>query len=121
MGVLITSLWWTIALGFLWALALGRGLGTWLRRVHAGHFAAMPAAQLRSTTYFAGAIGSASEMSLIAERQRARTDLVAATHSLRVLLVPVPVPVTVRIPFAMQFSGVAHLDLSTPGVRRCTP
>ena len=110
-GVLIASLWWAIGLGVLWALALGLGLGAWLRRVHAGHFAAMPAAQLRATTYFAGAIGGASEMTLIAERQGARTDLVAAAHSLRVLLV------TVSIPFAMQFSGVAHLDLSTPGIR----
>ena len=110
-GALIAGLWWAVVLGVLWALILGLGFGAWLRRVHAGHLAGLTPEQLRSTTYFAGAIGGASEMTLIAERQGARTDLVAAAHSLRVLLV------TVCIPFAMQYSGVAHLDLSTPGVR----
>jgi uncharacterized protein len=110
-GTLIAGLWWAVVLGVLWALALGLGFGAWLRRVHAGHLSGLTPEQLRSTTYFAGAIGGASEMTLIAERQGARTDLVAAAHSLRVLLV------TVCIPFAMQYSGVAHLDLSTPGVR----
>jgi uncharacterized protein len=110
-GTLIAGLWWAIVLGVLWALALGLGFGAWLRRVHSGRLAGLSADQLRCTTYFAGAIGGASEMTLIAERQGARTDLVAAAHSLRVLLV------TVSIPFAMQYSGVAHLDLSTPGVR----
>jgi uncharacterized protein len=110
-GALIASLWWAIALGVTWALGMGLGLGAWLRHVHAGRFESMTPAQLRSTTYFSGAIGGASEMTLIAERQGARTDLVAAAHSLRVLMV------TLTIPFAMQWWGVAHLDLSTPGIR----
>ncbi|MEZ5705079.1 MAG: AbrB family transcriptional regulator [Burkholderiaceae bacterium] len=110
-GALIASLWWAIVLGVCWALLMGLGLGVWLRRVHAGHFESMSPAQLRSTTYFSGAIGGASEMTLIAERQGASTDLVAAAHSLRVLMV------TLTIPFAMQLWGVAHLDLSTPGAR----
>jgi len=110
-GSLIAGLWWAVVLGVLWALTLGIGFGAWLRRVHAGHLTALSPEQLRTTTYFSGAIGGASEMTLIAERQGARTDLVAAAHSLRVLLV------TLTIPFAMQFWGVAHLDLSTPGVR----
>lgn len=114
-GALIAGLWWAIALGVLWALALGLGFGGWLRRVHAGHLTGLSAEQLRCTTYFSGAIGGASEMTLIAERQGARTDLVAAAHSLRVLLV------TVSIPFAMQYSGVAHLDVSAPGVRDVQP
>jgi membrane AbrB-like protein len=110
-GSLIAGLWWAIVLGVLWALGLGIGLGAWLRRVHAAHLPQLSPDALRATTYFAGAIGGASEMTLIAERQGARTDLVAAAHSLRVLLV------TLTIPFAMQFWGVAHLDLSTTGVR----
>ncbi|AOW15260.1 hypothetical protein LPB72_22990 [Hydrogenophaga crassostreae] len=110
-GSLIAGLWWAVVLGVLWALTLGIAFGAWLRRVHAGHLTALSPEQLRTTTYFSGAIGGASEMTLIAERQGARTDLVAAAHSLRVLLV------TLTIPFAMQFWGVAHLDLSTPGVR----
>lgn len=114
-GSLVASLWWAIALGIAWALLLGLGFGAWLRRLHAGHLAHLTAAQLRSTTYFAGAIGGASEMTLIAERQGARTDLVAAAHSLRVLLV------TLTIPFALQFWGVTGLDTLPPGLREVQP
>lgn len=110
-GVLVVGLWWAIALGILWALALGLGFGVWLRRVHAQQLGHLSGAQLRSTTYFSGAIGGASEMTLIAERHGARTDLVAAAHSLRVLLV------TVTIPFAMQAWGVSGLDPAPPGAR----
>jgi membrane AbrB-like protein len=110
-GALVASLWWAIALGIAWALMLGLCFGAWLRRLHAGHLAHLSPAQLLSTTYFAGAIGGASEMTLIAERQGARTDLVAAAHSLRVLLV------TLTIPFALQFWGVSGLDTLTLGTR----
>lgn len=110
-GALVASLWWAIALGIAWALMLGLCFGAWLRRLHAGHLAHLTPAQLLSTTYFAGAIGGASEMTLIAERQGARTDLVAAAHSLRVLLV------TLTIPFALQFWGVTGLDTLTLGAR----
>jgi membrane AbrB-like protein len=114
-GALIAGLWWAIVLGVIWALALGLGFGAWLRHVHAGHLPGLSAEQLRCTTYFAGAIGGASEMTLIAERQGARTDLVAAAHSLRVLLV------TVSIPFAIQCAGVAPLDGLVSGVRDVQP
>ena len=110
-GSLVVGLWWAIALGIAWALALGLGFGAWLRHVHASQLEHLSGAQLRSTTYFAGAIGGASEMTLIAERHGARTDLVAAAHSLRVLLV------TVTIPFAMQAWGVSGLDPAPPGAR----
>ncbi|MCW5653998.1 AbrB family transcriptional regulator [Hydrogenophaga sp.] len=114
-GRLVASLWWAIGLGIAWALALGLVFGAWLARLHAGHLAALPAGQLRSTTYFASAIGGASEMTLIAERAGARTDLVAAAHSLRVLLV------TVTIPFAMQFWGMRGLDTLPPAIRDVQP
>ena len=114
-GALIASLWWAIVLGVVWALALGLGFGAWLRRFHAGRLAGISAEQLRITSYFSGSIGGASEMTLIAERQGARTDLVAAAHSLRVLLV------TVTVPFAMQIWGVPPLDLVTLGVRDVQP
>jgi uncharacterized protein len=110
-GALVASLWWAIGLGIVWALALGLGFGAWLRRVHAGRLPGVSAAQLHSTSHFAGAIGAASEMTLIAERRGARTDLVAAAHSLRVLLV------TLTVPFALQGSGLAGVDLAPPGVR----
>jgi membrane AbrB-like protein len=103
-GRLVVSLWWAIALGIVWALALGWVFGLGMYRVHLGRLAGVDAAQLRSTTCFAGAIGGASEMTLIAERYGARTDLVAAAHSLRVLLV------TLSIPFAMQLWNVGAID-----------
>ena len=104
-GRLVAGLWWAIALGIAWALLLGLGFGAWLRRVHRGRIAGLAGAQLRSTTFFASAIGAASEMTLIAERHGGRTDLVAAAHSLRLLLV------TLVVPFALQVWGVHGLDL----------
>ena len=114
-GSLVVGLWWAIALGIAWALALGLGFGLWLRRVHARHLPGLNPSQLLSTTYFAGAIGGASEMTLIAERHGARTDLVAASHSLRVLLV------TLALPFGMQAWGVSGIDLAPPGAREVLP
>jgi membrane AbrB-like protein len=114
-GALVIGLWWAIGLGIVWALALGMGFGAWLRRVHAPDGSGPGQAQWFSTTYFAGAIGGASEMTLIAERYGARTDLVAAAHSLRVLLV------TITIPFGMQALGVSGIDLVPPGAREVLP
>lgn len=114
-GTLVAGLWWAIALGIVWALALGLAFGVWLQRVHAVQLAPLTPAQRWSTTFFAGAIGGASEMTLIAERHGARTDLVAAAHSLRLLLV------TLTIPFVMHGWGVSGLDLDTPGVRDVSP
>ena len=95
---LVASLWWAIALAIAWALALGWAFGRGLERVLGGHLPGASAYTLKATTYFAGAIGGASEMTLLAERAGARTDLVAAAHSLRLMLV------TVLIPFAMLWS-----------------
>lgn len=108
---LVGSLWWAIALAIVWALLLGLAFGGWLHFVNAPRMAALPGPVMRATSYFAGAIGGASEMTLLAERAHARTDLVAASHSLRLLLV------TVTIPFAMQFSGLHGLDLNPPALR----
>ena len=115
---LIASLWWAIALNIVWALALGFGFGRWLHWLHAARPTAPLAADsgwrtrfrvaglTRHTTYFAGPIGAASEMTLMAERYGARTDLVASSHSLRVLLV------TLIIPFGFQWAGLQGLDVS---------
>ena len=108
---LVASLWWAIALAIGWVLLLGLGFGQWL---YHGHVARMPqvgAPAMRATAYFAGAIGGASEMTLMAERAGARTDLVAAAHSLRLVVV------TVSIPFAMQWSGLHGLDALPPALR----
>ncbi|HSV52502.1 MAG TPA: AbrB family transcriptional regulator [Burkholderiaceae bacterium] len=108
---LVAGLWWAIGLGIAWALVLGLAFGAWLQRAHALH---MPGLS-RTTTYFSGAIGGASEMTLLAEREGARTDLVASAHSLRVLIV------TVLIPFALQFSGLHGLDPAPPALRIVDP
>lgn len=114
-GVLVAQLWWVIAWGVVWALALGWAMGVWLHRLHAGRVPGVRPDQWRGTAFFAGSIGAASEMTLIAERYGARTDLVAAAHSLRVLLV------AVAIPFGLQAWGVTGLDASPPGVREVDP
>ncbi len=108
---LVASLWWAIALAIVWALGLGLVFGGWLHRTNASRMVGVSSPVRRATSYFAGAIGGASEMTLLAEREHARTDLVAASHSLRLLLV------TVTIPFAMQFSGLHGLDLNPPALR----
>jgi membrane AbrB-like protein len=105
---LLVSLWWAIGLGIVWALLLGLAFGRWLHWVHAPRMEGLD----RATTYFAGPIGGASEMTLLAERAMARTDLVASAHSLRVLIV------TVVVPFVMQFSGWHGLDVAPTFARQ---
>jgi len=107
---LVVSLWWAIALAIAWALALGWLFGRWLHRRHAGELGA-DAAQQRATSYFAGAIGGASEMTLLAERAGGRTEMVAAAHSLRLLLV------TITVPFALTFGGMHGVDPVAPATR----
>ena len=108
---LVAGLWWAIALNIVWALALGFGFGAWLYRVHfppgRWHLKGLS----RTTTYFAAPIGAASEMTLLAERHGAQTELVASSHSLRVLLV------TLIIPFGLQWAGLQGLDTTPPGPR----
>lgn len=112
---LVAGVWWAIALAIGWALLLGWGFGRWLHGVHAARMPHVPAKSMRATTYFAGAIGGASEMTLMAESAGARTDLVAAAHSLRLVVV------RVTIPFAMQWSGLHGLEISPPGAREVNP
>jgi membrane AbrB-like protein len=97
-SALVVSLWWAIVLAVLWALALGGLFGLWLQRRHAADFVHLPFGAWRATSYFASAIGGASEMTLLAERHGARTDLVAAAHSVRLVIV------VVSVPFAMQWA-----------------
>jgi membrane AbrB-like protein len=47
-------------------------------------------------------------MTLLAEREHARTDLVASAHTLRVLIV------TVTVPFAVKWIGWHGLDITPP-------
>jgi len=91
-----------ILLGIAYALLLGF-LGTWVLQRFAGlDF---------SSAWFGAAIGGASEMANMAERYRARTDLVVTVHSLRVLMV------VVIVPFSFQWLGVMAIDPIAPGAR----
>lgn len=107
---LVLRLWWAVVLAIAWALALGWAFAWWLDRVVARDLPQQGAARW-ATSYFAGAIGGASEMTLLAEREGARTDLVAAAHSLRLLVV------TVVIPFGFSFTGLHGLDAAQPVLR----
>ena len=97
-GALVLQLWWAIALGIVWALAMGWAFGLWLQHRHLDDLGHLGVRRLRATSYFAGAIGGASEMTLLSERIGARTDLVAAAHSLRLVMV------VISVPFAMQWA-----------------
>lgn len=103
-GALVASLWWAIVVGVLWAMALGWGFGLWLHRRHAAELGALPRNQGLATVILASSIGAASEMTLIAERYGAKTDWVAASHTLRVMLV------TVLIPFLVQAAHLHGVD-----------
>ncbi|MEK8051925.1 AbrB family transcriptional regulator [Ideonella sp. DXS22W] len=99
-----------IALGVAWALLLGHGFYRFLVWTQGG------AKQLDPTdhvsAYFAGAIGGASEMAILAERHHGRVDRVAAAHSLRVIIV------VVLIPFALLALDVHGADLAAPITRQ---
>jgi membrane AbrB-like protein len=107
---LVASLWWAIVLAVAWALALGALFGRWLHHAHAASMG-VGAREQRATCYFAGAIGGASEMTLLAERAGARSDLMAAAHSLRLVVV------TLVIPFAFTLADVHGADPTLPGAR----
>ncbi len=99
-----------IGAGIVWAVALGLAFSAFLARSNRGR-----AGLDRVTAFFAGAIGGASEMAMLAERHGARVDLVAAAHSMRLLLV------VVIVPFAFQWSGLQGLDPSLPGPQGVDP
>ena len=115
MTALVAGLWWAIALAVLWSLLIGFGFSACLYRRFASQMPEIAPPTMRATTYFAGAIGGASEMTLLAERVGARTDLVAAAHSLRLLIV------VVVIPFAMVWAkgwwGLQAIELAPSGPR----
>ncbi|MEJ8838744.1 AbrB family transcriptional regulator [Ramlibacter sp. AN1133] len=107
---LVAGLWWAIVLAVAWALGLGWAFGRWLHARHAERIGG-DARTRWATTYFAGSIGGASEMTLLAEREHGRSDLVAAAHTVRLIIV------TLLIPPAVLYSGLHGLDASLPGAR----
>jgi hypothetical protein len=111
---LVGSLWWAILLAIAWALGLGWAFGRWLHRTH-GHRMNVGERESWATGYFAGAIGGASEMTLLAEREGARSDLVAAAHSVRLIIV------TIAVPFTFTMIGLHGSDATFPGPRHVEP
>lgn len=107
---LIAGIWWAIVLAVAWALGVGWVFGRWLLHREGARIGGSEE-QRRATTFFAGSIGGASEMTLLAEREGGRTELVAASHSLRMLIV------TLVVPFAITAAGMHGMDLTLPGTR----
>ncbi|MEC4720593.1 AbrB family transcriptional regulator [Noviherbaspirillum sp. CPCC 100848] len=91
-----------IAAGVAFALLLGAACA-WLLHKLSGVD--------RTTAFFAMAIGGASEMASQGERHGAQVDRVAASHSLRIMMV------VIIIPFLFKFAGVHGLDVFVPGAR----
>lgn len=98
-----------IALGVAWALLLGYGFYRFLMWAERGRDV------LASSAFFGAAIGGASEMALLAEREGAQVDRVAAAHSLRVLIV------VVLIPFSYLALGVHGADPAMQALRGVQP
>ena len=105
----VASLAPAIALGVAWALLLGYGFYRFLMWAERGR------GVLPASAFFAAAIGGASEMALLAEREGAQVDRVAGAHSLRVLIV------VVLIPFGYQALGVHGADPSLLPLRAVQP
>ena len=101
---LIVAHWAAVLAGIVWALLLGAAFGAFLKLANRGD-----AGLDRATLFFASAIGGASEMTVLAERHGGRMDVVAAAHSLRVLLV------VLIVPFGFQWAGLHGLDATLPG------
>lgn len=110
----LIDLWWAVLAAVAWSLALGMMYGHWLYRSCAGRLRGVDDAALRPSAYFAGAIGAASEMTLLAEREDARTDLVAASHSLRMLIVVLVMPFGMLL--AKSWWNLQVVDLAPPAV-----
>lgn len=91
-----------IAAGVAFALLLGAACA-WLLHKLSGVD--------RTTAFFAMAVGGASEMASQGERHGAQVDRVAASHSLRIMMV------VIIIPFLFKFADVHGLDEFVPGAR----
>lgn len=102
-GAQVLALAPAIGVGVLWALGLGWAFHRWLAWTHP--------AEHRATTWFAAAIGGASEMAVMADRAGAQVDRVAAAHSLRVLIV------VISVPFVMLWAGAHGADPSAPAAQ----
>lgn len=97
----IVSYWTFILLGILWSLVLGTMLAVLQYRINGLDWA---------TAWFSSAIGSASEMVNIAEQYHAQVDKVVATHSLRIVILVVLVPIFMGLYFQAEWSNLVVQD-----------
>lgn len=102
------SIYWIfILMGILWSIVLNLILAT--LQYHFNHLD-------WSTAWFASAIGSASEMVNIAEKYQAQVDKVAATHSLRIVILVVLLPIFMSLYLEVDWHTtvmtVQHFDVS---------
>ena len=102
----VAGLWPLLVAGAAFAVALGYVAGLVLARL---------AGIDRSTGIFASVPGGAAEMATLGERHGARTDQVAAAHSLRILLV------VAIVPFAFQALDVHGADAYAPATTLFDP
>ena len=87
-----------LLLGIVWALCLGLLLAILQYRLAGLDWA---------TAWFASCMGGASEMVNLAERMGARSDQVAAAHSLRLVLLVSCVPLILQYMYAIELSTIA--------------
>ena len=93
----VTAYWSFILFGIVWSLLLGTILAGLQYKVNRLDWA---------TAWFSSAIGSASEMVNIAERQHAQVEKVVAAHSLRIVVLVVLVPVFMALYFQVDWSSI---------------
>ena len=102
----ISQLWLPILFGILWSVLIGMFCAWMMRR----YTDADPA-----TAFFAGAVGSASEMALQGERNGGRVETIAAVHSLRIMMV------VIILPFAFRWLDIHGHDLFQPAASSVQP
>ncbi len=95
--------WMFIVFGILWSLVLSLALASLQYKVNQLDWA---------TAWFASAIGSASEMVNIAEKHQAQVDTVAVSHSLRIVILVVLVPLFMGLYFDVTWSVPTQLVLN---------
>ena len=93
----VMAYWSFILFGIVWSLLLGTILAGLQYKVNRLDWA---------TAWFSSAIGSASEMANIAERQYAQVEKVVAAHSLRIVVLVVLVPVFMTLYFQVDWSSI---------------
>jgi len=103
---LVVSVWWLLAIGAAFAIALGYVAGIALARL---------AGVDRTTGIFASVPGGASEMSVLGDRFGGRMDRIAAAQSLRILIV------VGIVPAAVTAMGVHGTDVFVPGGKTFAP